>query len=104
MSFNGNEGAFITLREGSEMTANYRNTIQPGEVIGEFMGKEILEKILEQSDCVGIRFYFGINGKGQKTLVLVGANADQNDLVDGLIADNGSPCPSLCSTSNALNS
>lgn len=104
MSFNGSEGAFITLEEGAVMTANYRNTIQPGEVIGLFFGKEKIEKILEQPGCVGIRYYFAINDLGEKTLVLVGTDADQNDIVDGLIGDNSLPCPSLCSSSNALNS
>lgn len=104
MSFNGNEGAFITLREGSEMTKRYRDTIQPGEVIGVFMGKEKIKAILDQSECKGIRFYFAKNERNENTLVLVGASADQNDMVDGLIADNGLPCPSLCSSTNALNS
>jgi hypothetical protein len=104
MSFNGSEGAFITLEEGAAMTANYRNTIQPGEVIGVFMGKEKIEKILEQPSCVGIRFYFAINEKGEKTLVLVGTDANKNDIVDGLIADNAIPCPSGCGESNLLNS
>lgn len=104
MSFNGSEGAFISLEEGAVMTANYRNTIQPGEVIGVFMGKEKIEKILEQPGCVGMRFYFAINEKGEKTLVLVGTDANQNDIVDGLIGDDCSPCPKLCSIENDLNS
>jgi hypothetical protein len=48
MSFNGNEGDFITLREGSEITKRYRDTIQPGEVIAVFMGKEKTKAILDQ--------------------------------------------------------
>ncbi len=104
MSFNGSEGAFITLEEGAAMTASYRSTIQSGEVIGLYYGKEIIEKILEQPGCVGMRFYFAINLKSEKTLVLVGTDANQNDIVDGLIGDNGLPCPNLCSSSNALNS
>jgi hypothetical protein len=104
MSFNGSEGAFITLEEGAVMTANYRNTIQPGEVIGLFFGKEKIEKILEQPGCVGIRYYFAINDLGEKTLVLVGTDADQNDIVDGLIGDHAFPCPNICGNSNSLNS
>ena len=42
MSFNGNEGEFVTLSDASRWTANYRNTIQPGDVIAEFQGKEKL--------------------------------------------------------------
>ncbi len=37
------------------------------------MGKEILTKILEQPGCAGIRFYNGINEKGEKTLVTLGS-------------------------------
>ncbi len=104
MSFNGNEGDFITLREGSEMTKRYRDTIQPGEVIGVFMGKEKIKAILDQSECKGIRFYFAVNDKGENTLVLVGADSNQNDMVDGLIADRLIECPIFCSSSNRLNS
>lgn len=104
MSFNGNEGDFITLREGSEMTKRYRNTIQPGEVIGVFMGKEKIQAILDQSECKGIRFYFAKNERNENTLVLVGADANQNDLVNGLIGDHLITCPFFCSDSNSLNS
>ena len=104
MSFNGNEGEFITLKEGSEMTKRYRNTIQPGDVIGVFMGKEKIQAILDQSECKGIRFYFAKNERNENTLVMVGANADQNDMVDGLIADRMNPCPPFCGNSNGLNS
>lgn len=104
MSFNGNEGGFITLREGSEMTKRYRNTIQPGEVIGVFMGKEKIQAILDQNECMGIRFYFAVNDRNERTLVLVGADANQNDMVNGLIGDETTPCPSYCSQANSLNS
>jgi hypothetical protein len=104
MSFNGNEGDFITLREGSEMTKRYRDTIQPGEVIGVFMGKEKIKAILDQSECKGIRFYFAVNNKGENTLVLVGADSNQNDMVNGLIGDETTPCPQYCSQPNSLNS
>jgi len=104
MSFNGNEGDFITLREGSEMTKRYRDTTQPGEVIGVFMGKEKIKAILDQSECKGIRFYFAKNERNQNTIVLVGADSSENDLDNGLIADNGCFCPTFCSIANSLNS
>ncbi len=104
MSFNGNEGEFITLKEGSEMTKRYRNTIQTGEVIGVFMGQEKIKQILAQNECVGIRFYFGIDDEGVQNLVLVGADADENDLSEGLIADQLKKCPPKCSSLNPLNS
>ncbi|MEN9303102.1 MAG: hypothetical protein RL264_1531 [Bacteroidota bacterium] len=104
MSFNGNEGEFITLREGSEMTKRYRNTIQPGEVIGVFMGKEKIKQMLNQNGSEGLRFYFAKNELDKLTLVVVSADSDQNDLTDGLIADGLFPCPGGCGNSNDLNS
>ena len=66
--------------------------------------KEKIKAILDQSECKGIRFYFAVNDKGENTLVLVGADSNQNDMVDGLIADRLFPCPTICGNSNDLNS
>jgi hypothetical protein len=104
MSFNGNEGAFITLEEGSVMTANYRNTIQQGEVIGQFIRRDLIQDILAQTDCVGIRFYYAIDENGSKNLVCVGVDQNENDLTEGLIADRFKSCPPKCSKRNPLNS
>jgi hypothetical protein len=104
MSFNGSEGAFITLDEGSVMTANYRSTIQSGEVIAQFIGKDLIQDILAQNDCVGIRFYYAVDENGSKNLVCVGVDQNENDLIDGLIADRFNSCPPKCSKRNPLNS
>lgn len=104
MSFNGNEGSFITLREGSEMTKRYRNSIESGEVIAVFMGKEKIKQMLNQNGSEGLRFYFAKNDSDKLTLVVVSADSDQNDLTDGLIADDLFPCPAGCGNTNQLNS
>ena len=54
------------------------------------MGKNILEQVLSQPGCVGMRFYNGINEKGQKTLVYVGIDADGKDLLERkVVLENG---------------
>ncbi len=102
MAFNGTEGAEITLSSASAMTKEYRIN-NPDEIIAHFFGKDIIHKILEQEGCVGIRFYYGIDEDGQKQLVMVGADSEENDLTD-LVADVSFPCPDACSTPNPLNS
>ncbi len=104
MSFNGTEGSFVTLREASGWTANYRATISSGDIIAHFFGTEKIKDILDQEDCVGIRIYYGIDDDGKKNLILVGAKANEDDLVDGLILDRSVYCPAVCGGTNDLNS
>jgi hypothetical protein len=103
MSFNGNEGEFVTLNDASRWTANYRNTIQLGDVIALFAGKEKLMELLNQEGCEGARIYYAVNDEGAKTLVIVGADSDENDMENGLIFENFIPCPPKCSKPNKLN-
>lgn len=104
MAFNGDEGTVVSLNDASRWTANYRKTVPAGDIIAHFIGKEKLLDILNQEDCVGARIYYGIGDDGKKNLILVGAEANENDMVDGLIMDKFSPCPPLCSSRNPLNS
>ena len=102
MAFDGTEGGQIPLNDASLMTSNYRHN-NPTSIKGRFFGKDILNRILEQEGCVGIRVYFGQDEDGNNQLVLVGADSDENDMLD-LVADMSFPCPNACSTPNPLNS
>jgi hypothetical protein len=53
----GREGSPIKLDVAASWTKNYRDK-HPGETLSQFFGKEILEKILAQENCLGIRFYY----------------------------------------------
>ena len=103
MAFDGTEGKSITLQEGSTLTSNYRNA-NPNATLGHYIGKDIINTILGQSGCVGIRVYYGLDSSGEKQLVFVGVDANGNDMVTGTIADRTVGCPQSCSTGNALNS
>jgi hypothetical protein len=124
--FDGTEGGQISLQQGADLTASYRLKF-PNATKGRFFGKEILQQILDQPGCVGIRMYFGVkkeeSGSGHHAnssssgsnnqavttspidleLVLVGANGNQDDMLD-IIADISVPCPSFCGSQNSLNS
>lgn len=102
MNFNGTEGGEISLEQGAEMTARYRAE-NPNQTIAHFFGKDILEKLLARDESMGIRMYYGIDEDGAKQLVLVGVDANGNDLTD-LVADISFPCPNACSDRNPLNS
>lgn len=102
MAFDGTEGGEITLSEGANLTKEHRLR-NPTAIKARFFGKDILNKIMEQEGCMGIRIYYGLDENGKRQLVLVGADADENDMLD-LVVDTSVPCPNLCSSPNDLNS
>jgi hypothetical protein len=104
MAFNGDEGSEVTLSEASAWTSNYRRTIPSGEIVGQFVGKNKLMKILNQRGCMGVRLYYGIGDDGKKNLIAVGAGSDENDMTEGVILEKFFPCPPICSGKNSLNS
>ena len=104
MSFDGNEGAVVDLKDASDWTAKYRTTISTGDTIAHFFGKNKLLDILNQTGCKGIRIYYGLNDDGEKVLILVGADKDEDDMTSGVVLDHSFRCPPTCSTSNVLNS
>ena len=105
MSFNGTEGDPISLTDAATMTEEFR-TQNEGATKGHFFGKEILNDILAQKKCVGIRFYNGIDASGAYTLIAAGADTFENDQigVSDTIAEYSKPCPPSCGTANDLNS
>ena len=104
MSFNGDEGKVVSLEEAAVWTAAYRKTIPTGSTIAHFIGENKLNLILEQKDCVGVRIYYGLDEDGNQNLVFVGADKDENDLVNGVIVEYVLSCPPFCSGLNDLNS
>lgn len=103
MTFNGNEGEQITLETATKWAANWRNSKAAAEMDAFFFGRESLMRILDQPDCLGIRIYFAVNDEGVKCLILIGTDAQGNDIVTGVIMDKGIACPPHCGVGNGLN-
>jgi hypothetical protein len=101
MSFTGNEDHRITLQEASDWTSNYRAEF-PNDIKAHFFGKSTIKSILDQTNCVGIRIYYALDDSGAKHLVIVGADADQNDLYNGVLAERALPCPPFCGSGSPL--
>lgn len=104
MSFTGFEDHLMPLQEAAELTANYRNSEPLGVTLGHYFSKSALLDILNQPSCVGVRIYYGLDNQNEKKLIIVGTDANENDLTDGQIAQHAKPCPPSCGTPNPLNS
>ncbi|SRR5258708_37272351 len=105
-SFDGTEGKPIDLATAKQWAANYR-TKNPGATEAHFFGHDIVGRILAEATCLGIRVYYAIDDKGNRQLLVVGADSAGDNLLpsaDGSgneIADYSYPCPTYCA-SNAL--
>lgn len=104
MSYTGNEEHDISLNDASEMTARYRNNKSADQPnIGEYFGGDAIKAILAQAGCVGIRIYFALDENMSQKVVLVGADANGNDLHQGILAERGLTDPPYSSSANSLN-
>jgi hypothetical protein len=103
MSFTGTENHTISLQDASALTANHRAN-HPGAIKGFYYSKQAILAILNQTDCVGIRVYYGEDDNDIPKLVIAGVEANEDDLDTGLLAEFGHPCPPHQGSTNALNS
>jgi hypothetical protein len=94
----------ISLEVAAAQTRRYRESAGPSATKGGAFRREAFEEILKQSGCTGIRFYYGVDDKGEPSLVLVGVGSDDNDMVNGALMDAIFPCPPFCGDGNSLNS
>ena len=99
-------GEQISQELGAKMVKDFQDA-NPDENTANYIGRNILERILAQPGCEGIRFYNAINEMGRTTLVYVGVDANENiikqyvgvnsygELVsqDGIIADRSVGAP-----------
>lgn len=78
-----------------------------GSIRAHFFGSDIINQVLSQDKCVGMRIYYATNDEGVKQLLLVGAredgtniwpdgNEDTENATGGLIVDASTTCPPFC--------
>src|SRR5271170_307907 len=73
-------GEEIGHEKGIDFVKAY-NEAHPADFAGYTMGRNIIDQILAQPGCVGMRFYNALNEEGRKTLVYVGIDAEGKDLI-----------------------
>ncbi len=103
MAFNGTEGESIELALASTWTANFREEFPEG-IKAHFFGREIINQILEQEGCMGIRIFNALDDEGNAKLIIVGADQEESDQTNGILAEFAKPCPAICGRPNSLNS
>ena len=102
--FTGNEDHDISLAEASRLTRNYRDRAGKNVIKGGFFGQAAMQQLMDQDGVVGIRYYYAQENDGRPVMILVGVDANGNDLADGFLLERSVPCPPFCGYFNELNS
>lgn len=101
-TLNGTEGENIPLADAIQMTKVFREA-NPHAIKAFYIGRDIMNELLNQENCVGMRIYNALDEDNQAQVVIVGVTTDNEDLYEGIRADKTKPCPSLCDINSPLN-
>jgi len=85
----------IALTAAATLTKRYRDQ-SPGAVHAGMFPRDVFDRILAQTGCAGIRIYYGRDDTGGLALVLVGIDANGNDMTAGELDEFQFPCPPYC--------
>ncbi|NUO81813.1 hypothetical protein HUU05_17215 [candidate division KSB1 bacterium] len=81
--FTGEENHAITTAEALTFLKQFREHYGPEAAPGVFFDKQAVQALLAQPEAVGLRYYYGADMFDQTQLVLVGTQANRNDLLEG---------------------
>lgn len=95
----------ITLKQAQEWAANWRSN--PENTVKAHLIPEVdVTQLLNEPGVENIRAYIGVDEKGINKLMLVGVDADGNDMIDDAagqyIYDFTKPCPDTCDPKSPL--
>jgi hypothetical protein len=111
--FSADTGSDIGYDKGAKMIKNYYDQNQD-DVVAHFMGRNIIERILNQPGVVGLRMFYAYNELGLRQLVLVGVDCNGDNVLNfatisddgeviknkGIVAGGVRSCPPYCGSGN----
>lgn len=80
-------GEEIGYELGKQMVNDYQSANR-NDVFFYEIGRNVIDQILAQPGCAGIRFYNAYNEMGEKTLVYVGLNSDGKAILEYTVVNN----------------
>jgi hypothetical protein len=90
----------ITLERARDMIRGLRTQASPKLPQALAVNRGIIDEILAQKGCVGLRAYPALAADGTTTLVVVGIDDQGEDLSQGVIGEEFWPCPPWCASNS----
>jgi ABC-type dipeptide/oligopeptide/nickel transport system permease subunit len=96
VNFAGHKNQSISFQEATELVKTYERIAASDAVIAQYFGKDLVDKVLAQPGCVGVRMYYGKHENGKSGVIILGVDKFGKDMVSGVLALPTSICPPLC--------
>jgi ABC-type dipeptide/oligopeptide/nickel transport system permease subunit len=96
VSFASHKNQSISFQEAKGLLKTYERIAASDAVIAQYFGKELVDKILAQPGCVGVRIYYGRHANKKQGVLLIGMDKYGKDMVSGVLAMPTCICPPLC--------
>jgi hypothetical protein len=91
VNFAGYKNQSISFQEAKGLIKTYERIAASDAVIAQYFGKDIVDKILAQPGCVGVRMYYGKPG-----VIIIGVDKYGKEIVTGVLAMPITICPPYC--------
>ncbi len=96
VNFAGYKNQSISFQEAKGLIKTYERIAASDAVIAQYFGKDLVDKILAQPGCVGVRMYYGKHTNGKPGVIIVGVDKYGKDMASGVLAMPACICPPLC--------
>jgi hypothetical protein len=91
-----NAGQSKYKQEVPALTNTYQIAVSSNNVIAHYFGKDVVDRIMKQPGCVGVRMYYGKKSNGKSGIMIVGVNKSGKEFLPIILAGPGSFCPPIC--------
>ncbi len=100
MPVTGNEGGPISNADAQTWINNFKNAY-PNETFSHLFGINVINSVLAQTGCLGLRFYNALDPQSVKKIIIYGVGSS-GDGLNTYIADYAVPCPPSTNCSMAV--
>ena len=104
--YDGSDSGPIDLALANSWIQNFQGKVSSrDEIRSHYFGRNVIDNILSQQDCRGIRIYYALKDTGEKVLIISGVDSHGNTLMpssqtvtagENILADYSWPCPNFC--------
>lgn len=104
-TFSKKDGSAIDSAKAKKMMKKYEDEHKDG-IRAYFYGSDLIQKIIDHPEAVGMRIYYAKDDAGKQQLVLIAAREDGSNIWPeadgkdapggGTVGDAGLPCPPYC--------